>query len=135
MQESVNNLAGTGRGWLTTVAGIILALAGLAGSITLVRVVTHLLMGEYAFLSTLVIYQTVWLVIFASLFITGLSLVISGVKRKKHDIVPGPTLYILGLALVVNGFFLLIYSQTLYAVVAIAIGAILIYLEWATHTA
>jgi hypothetical protein len=47
--------------------------------------------------------------------------------------VPGLTLYFLGASLMVNGSLLFMYGHTLYAVVAILIGAIVTFLEWNTE--
>jgi len=65
------------------------------------------------------------------LLITGLSLIYSGLKKKAYDLVPGPTLYLLGLCIIGIGFCLLLAAQFPLAIGAILFGIAICYWEWA----
>ncbi|HBS27675.1 MAG TPA: hypothetical protein DD827_11250 [Gammaproteobacteria bacterium] len=120
-----------------TILGAIIAIIGAAGILRISTMLAFLLPqmaeGEFSFLSHQALFQIMWAVFAISLFITGISLIVSGAKNKKHDLVPGLTLYFLGASLMINGSLLFMYGHTLYAVVAILIGAIVTFLEWNTE--
>lgn len=119
------------------ILGAVIAIVGAAGILRISTMLAFLLPqmveGNFSFLSHQALFQIMWAVFAISLFITGISLIVSGVKNKKHDLVPGLTLYFLGASLIINGILLLMYGHTLYAAVAIIIGAIVTFLEWNTE--
>jgi hypothetical protein len=119
------------------VLGAIAAVLGAAGILAispmLVYFIPKLTSGEYRYLFNLVLFQFMWAVFFISLLIAGIKLIISGVKRKRHDIIPGLTLYFLGAALIVNGLLMLAYGHTLYAGITVLIGVAVAYIEWSTE--
>ncbi len=120
-----------------TILGAIIAIIGAAGilriSTMLAFLIPQMAEGNYPFFSHQVLFQIMWAVFAISLFITGISLIVSGVKNKRHDLVPGLTLYFLGASLMINGILLLVHGHTAYAAVAILIGAIVTFLEWNTE--
>ena len=79
------------------------------------------------------IYSSLWLLAAVCTVIAGISLIISALSRKQYDLIPGPTLYFLGLALAVIGGFLIMNGLGWQAITAIFIGLFLIYWEWAYH--
>ncbi|MGF1645117.1 MAG: hypothetical protein ACFCUJ_15880 [Thiotrichales bacterium] len=119
---------------LVSVLGIVATLVGLIGAIgvgaVLAYMVSELSAGRLHYLLHQALFQAVWWVFFASLFTVGLHLIISGYTRRKRDLVPGVSLYFLGLALVVNGLILLVYSNPLYGLTALLVGVVLVFIEW-----
>ncbi len=79
------------------------------------------------------IYQGLWLLVTVCTVITGLSLIVSALRRKQFDLIPGPTLYFLGLGLSVIAGFLLMSGLSWQAVAMLMTGLFLIYWEWAYH--
>ena len=121
-----------------TVAGVVfvaIAAAGLIGMGSLfLLVVTQLLDGSRVYSHNFAIYNALWIVFFISLLIAGISLIISGVQKKTHDLVPGVPLYLAGASLVVIGFYLFVYDELLYAIIAMVVGLVLVIAEWRSHT-
>jgi|GEM_PF-3297114 len=72
-----------------------------------------------------------WLATAVLLLITGLSLIYSGLRKKAYDLVPGPTLYLLGLCIIGIGICLLLAAQLPMAIGAILFGLAICYWEWA----
>ncbi|MFK8067563.1 MAG: hypothetical protein AB8D52_04890 [Gammaproteobacteria bacterium] len=79
------------------------------------------------------IYQGLWLLVAVCTVIAGLSLMMSAIRRKQFDLIPGPTLYFLGLALSVIAGFILMSGLSWQAMAILIIGLFLIYWEWAYH--
>jgi hypothetical protein len=129
--------AGLARSRFIIIVGVLATILGVLGSLGIFRMLAFLIpklsSGEYSFLSHLALFQFMWAVFFVSLLVAGIKLVVSGIKRKRHDIVPGLTLYFLGAALVVNGILMLTYGNVVYAGITILIGALVSYLEWSTE--
>ena len=117
--------------------GAVLAILGAAGLLRISTMLAFLLPqlagGEFRFFSHLALFQVMWAVFFVSLLITGVSLIVSGARGKRRDVVPGLTLYFLGASLMVNGILLLTYGHPLYGGIALFIGALAAYLEWSTE--
>lgn len=120
-----------------TVIGAIIAVLGAAGTLGISAMLAFLLPeladGNLGFFFNQALFQVIWAVFFISLFVAGLSLIVSGVRQKQHDLVPGLTLYFLGAALVVNALMMLTYGHVVYALTAGAIGCIVMYAEWSTE--
>ncbi len=129
--------AGTACSRVLIFLGALAAILGAAGVLAISPMLAYLIPkitdGEYAYLFNLVLFQVMWAVFFVSLLVTGIKLIISGMQRKRHDIVPGLTLYFLGAALIVNGFLMLTYGHLLYAGIAIVVGSVVAYIEWSTE--
>jgi len=79
------------------------------------------------------LYASLWLVAAFSTLVAGLSLIFSALRRRQYDLIPGPTLYFLGLSLAVIGGFLMMGGLGWQAITAVVIGLFLIYWEWAYH--
>ncbi len=122
-------------------ASIAIALAGL--TLTLFCFTGALRVGaqvrvlsEQYDLSTHFTLQTlVWLLIFVSGAVTGIALVVSAIRRRPHNLVPGPTLYFLGAGLLFNGIILLADTAYVWAIGSLVAGAVLVYLESNTEIA
>ncbi|MEM7281719.1 MAG: hypothetical protein AAF438_08835 [Pseudomonadota bacterium] len=85
--------------------------------------------GIQAYLTTFVVYHAMWWLFFASLAVVGLSLIQASFVGRRNNLVPGPTLYLLGATLIINGFFLLMFGQAGWAALAILSGVVFMYLE------
>ena len=120
-----------------TLLGAILAILGAAAVLRISTMLAFLLPrlaeGELTFFSHQALFQAMWAVFAVSLLIAGVSLIASGVRGKRRDLVPGLTLYFLGASLAINGLLLLTYGHLLYGALAIAIGAVAILVEWGTE--
>lgn len=133
--ENDNNESASLR-WLSGVGGILALAGGLLGLV----IVTRLLAADFApidggvkaYLTTFVIYHALWWCFFVSLSIVGLSLLHAAFRGRTSNLVPGPTLYVLGATLIVNGFFLLMFGAAGWAGLAVFAGAIFMYLEHQT---
>ncbi len=79
------------------------------------------------------IYSALWLVAAFCTLVAGVSLIISALRRRQYDLIPGPTLYFLGLSLAVIGGFLMMGGLGWQAITAVVVGLFLIYWEWAYH--
>lgn len=126
---------------LSTIAIIVgavfaaVAAAGLIGvGSQFLLVITQLLDGSLGFSHNFAIFNALWIVFFISLLIAGISLIISGVRKRTHDLVPGISLYLAGASLLVIGFYLLAYDEMKYAVIAMLVGLVLVIAEWRSHT-
>ena len=129
--------AGAARSRFIIFIGALTATLGAAGVLAISPMLAYLIPkltnGEYSYLFNLVLFQLMWAVVFVSLLVAGIKLIISGANRKRHDIIPGLSLYFLGAALMVNGFLMLMYGHAIYAGIAIFVGSIVSYLEWSTE--
>ena len=63
-------------------------------------------------------------------FVAGVSLVVSGVRRRRRDLVPGPTLYLLGLAMVAVAAQGLLVGASAWLWLLAAAGFALLVLEY-----
>ncbi len=79
------------------------------------------------------IYSVLWLVAAFCTLVAGVSLILSALRRRQYDLIPGPTLYFLGLSLAVIGGFLMMGGLGWQAITAVVVGLFLIYWEWAYH--
>ncbi|MDH3689833.1 MAG: hypothetical protein OEU36_10185 [Gammaproteobacteria bacterium] len=120
---------------ITLALGAILSLVGLWGTSAAIRLTSfvwsNLSTERYVFTPATVIYQGLWVVVALCVLATGISLIVSGWKRKRHNLIPGPTLYILGFILGAIGVFLFMFNQVPFAIGTFIAGLLLIYSEWA----
>ncbi len=79
------------------------------------------------------IYSAMWVVAAFCTLVAGVSLIFSALRRREYDLIPGPTLYFLGLSLAVIGGFLMMGGLGWQAITAVVVGLFLIYWEWAYH--
>ncbi len=114
--------------------GAIAAAVGLVGAVGVGAMLAYLLgelwQGEVRIWRHQALFQAVWLVFFASLFLTGLHLIVAGFTRRKRDLVPGLALYFMGLALAVSGLLLLLHGSPLPGLIGVFVGVTLVLLEW-----
>ncbi len=115
--------------------GAIVMMAGVAGSYILTKVLLHLFNDQSGAFTTLVWYQIIWLIFFLGVIVAGISIFLAAIRGRQHNLIPGPTLYIMGLALLVNGFFLMVYGNWPMAILGILAGAVFILLEYKTDIA
>ncbi len=122
---------------IVMICGLIVTAIGIAAVITAWKIVS-LVLAEQAsdwspFNTANIVYVSLWLLTAVSTLIAGVSLIISAVKRKEYDLIPGPTLYFLGLSLAIIGGFLTIGGLYWQGLIAIVVGLLLIYWEWGFH--
>lgn len=121
--------------------GVMLVLLGLviaSAGVVLSGIISVLLFDQFqtasdglAVVSTnQFLYEILWLVFSLGLTILGLSLMVSGLRGRTHDVVPGPTLYFMGAALMAIGLMMGMYGQVLHACVAALAGLTLMVVEW-----
>ena len=122
---------------IVMICGLIVTAIGIAAVITAWKIVSLVLAGQTSdwspFNTANIVYVSLWLLTAVSTLIAGVSLIISAVKRKEYDLIPGPTLYFLGLSLAVIGGFLTIGGLYWQGLIAIVVGLLLIYWEWGFH--
>lgn len=137
LSATTMSLTHTKKNPLVISLGIVLAILGAAGTLVISTMLAFLLPavfdGGLGFLSHQALFQVMWAVVFLSLFVTGVSLISSGSQGRRHDLVPGLTLYFLGAALLVNGLLLLSSGHLVYAILACVIGTAVVMLEWQTE--
>jgi hypothetical protein len=126
-----------GRSRLVMLLGIIIAIAGALGTLLLASMlgalIPQFLQGHIPFLSFQLLFQLLWLIVMVSLFVTGISLINSGVRHKRKDLVPGLTLYFLGAALAINGLLLFTFGNVATGVALFVVGALAMIIEWSTE--
>lgn len=126
-----------GRSLFVFIAGVLILVLGLFG-LKLTWQVFSTIFSEFnvpdsPYSYVTLIYQGLWLLVAICTLIAGLSLIISALRRKQFDLIPGPTLYFLGLGLAVIGGFLLMGGIGWQAIAIIIMGLFLIYWEWGYH--
>ena len=139
MKYSPKSSASSLQSGLTFIIGVICTSAAAIGLFWLSKIIPgiyHTLMQNgLSFMSNAILFHLLWAIFFLSLLITGIKLIISALKRRRKDLVPGITLYFLGASLVIIGLFYLVFEQYTYAIVSIVAGALCIYLEGITEIA
>jgi tryptophan-rich sensory protein len=124
-------------GRLLILLGIMSAIAGAVGTLLLGYMLGSALPawfdGRLAFLTFQLLFQLLWLIFFISMFVLGLSLIRSGMDRRRKDIVPGLTLYFLGAALAAIGIMLFTFGNLAAGVGLFIAGALAVYVEWSTE--
>ena len=79
-------------------------------------------------------YVVVWVIFSSSLITAGVSLLGASYRSRRHNMVPGVTLYVAGASLMVIAFFLVASGALVYAVVAAAIASTLLIAEYSSET-
>lgn len=75
-------------------------------------------------------YYFAWLVFFGGLIAVGISLVAAAMQGRREDIVPGPSLYLMGAALLVAGMAQLLFGRPGLAAATGLAGIVLMYVEY-----
>ena len=131
--ENNNEKAPTGLRSASAIAGVVALLCGVLGVVQVSRILANdfatIEGGVQAYLTTFVVYHAMWWLFFLSLSVVGLSLLQAALVARRTNLVPGPTLYVLGATLIINGLFLAMFGQVMWAIAAIAVGLVLMYLE------
>jgi len=78
-----------------------------------------------------IILSLLWVAATVFFAIAGLSALISGLFRRRRNLIPGPTLYLLGLAVIGIGIYMLLYGQHLHGVIAVGVGVVIAWWELA----
>lgn len=133
--RNLNNRASTGRAMITLIIGVLILAIGAWGSYLYGLNVLHVAqsLGDAAtpFTTPAIVLSSLWLVAAIMLAIAGLSLVISALIRRPRNLIPGPTLYLLGLAVVGIGIYFLVFEQWVPGIVAAVVGIVICYWEYA----
>lgn len=66
--------------------------------------------------------------------IAGISMVWSWFSDRERDVIPGPTLYLLGLFVVMIGVQVMLLGELLFGIAGIAVGAVIMYAEYRSDT-
>ena len=118
---------------LTMLLGIAFTVCAAVGIFWLSRIIPGLYSSvqssTYSFMHNSLVFHLVWLIFFISLLIAGVRLIVSALKKRTKDLVPGLSLYFAGASLVIIGLFYLLFQQTSYAIAAILAGCVCIYAE------
>lgn len=126
-----------GRSFFIFIIGALVLAAGLIGmkpSLSIFNIIyLELSQASSPYNNINLLYAALWITAAVATCIAGLSLIISAITRKQADLIPGPTLYFLGLSLAVIGGFLFMGGLSWQAAVAASIGGLLIYWEWSYH--
>lgn len=77
-----------------------------------------------------VLFLTVWLIFAFSLVIAALSLLRSAWRGRRRNIVPGPTLYVVGACLVIIALFMLEAGALVPSALTAGFGLILMIVEY-----
>lgn len=124
---------------LTFILGVICTSAAAIGLFWLSKIIpgiyNTLMQSGVSFMSNAILFHLLWGIFFISLLVTGIKLLISALKKRTKDLVPGVTLYFLGASLVVIGLFYLVFEQYTYSVISIVAGALCLYLEGVSEIA
>lgn len=86
--------------------------------------------GTRAFLTPMAAYHMTWLVFFAGLLAVGISLMAATIQGRSEDIVPGPSIYIMGVTLVIAAMFQLVFGRPSLAAASAVVGIVLMVAEW-----
>lgn len=127
-QVSLNQQGGI----LMVLLGLVIAAAGIGLSFIIGVLLFDQMQSanQIAVSNNQLLYEGLWLLFTVSLTVLGLSLMVSGFRQKAHDVVPGPTLYVMGVALMAIALMMAMYGQVLHAVVAALVGLTLMVIEW-----
>ena len=86
--------------------------------------------GERVFLTSMAFYYAIWIVFFMALLAAGISLMVAAIKGWSDDIVPGPSIYVMGTSLVIAGMFQLVFGNIELAAVTGLVGVVLMVVEY-----
>jgi len=116
------------------IAGVGATVGGVLGGFTELKLLSQDFLttveGTRSFLTPLALYHAVWLVFFLALLVVGVSLMVSTVKGKTNDIIPGPSVYVMGTTLVIAGMFQLVFGNIELAAVTGLVGIVLMAVEY-----
>lgn len=111
----------------TTVGG---GIGGFSNLRLLAQDVSATVDGARAFFTPMAAYHLVWLVFFAGLLAVGVSLITASIKGRSEDIVPGPSIYVMGAALLIAAMFQFVFGRPGLAAVCALAGIALLFAEY-----
>lgn len=116
------------------IAGVVVSVSGGIGGFANLRLLAVDLsstdQGLGALLTPIAIYHAAWLLFFAGLLAAGISLMVSTVKGRREDIIPGPSLYVMGVSLVIAGMVQLLFGRPELAAATALAGIVLMVVEY-----
>ncbi len=122
---------------LLILLGVLATIAGAIGTLLVAwmlgAVIPRWLDGRFAYFTYQFLFQGLWLLFFVSMFVLGLKLIRSGREGRRHDVVPGLTLYYLGAALAMIGVMLVVFGSVAVGAALFGAGALAVYVEWSTE--
>lgn len=119
---------------LIGVAGVGAAVGGGIGGFSSLRLLAQDVSAAgsvaRAFLTAMAAYHLAWMVFFAGLLAVGISLIAASIKGRSEDIVPGPSIYIMGTALIIAAMFQLMFGRPGLAAACCLFGVALLLAEY-----
>jgi hypothetical protein len=124
--------AGVGQRAIAAVTGVLLVGGGSFTLASTVRALADIAAAPAAplFSQRDTLYVAVWSVFSASLLAAGLSLLYAAWRARRHNMVPGPTLYVTGASLLVIALFVFAAGAPLLGALAVAAGGALMAAEY-----
>lgn len=86
--------------------------------------------GTRSLFAPMTAYHFAWLAFFAGMLSVGISLIAASIKGRSEDIVPGPSLYIMGAALLIAAMCQLLFGRPGLAAVSALAGVALMVAEY-----
>lgn len=117
-------------GLIGVVASVAGGIGGFASLRLLARDVSHSADGIRALLTPMATYHLAWLVFFVSMIVIGVSLMVATIKGRSEDIVPGPSIYFMGAALLVVAMLQLMFGRPGLAAASAIAGVVLMVAEY-----
>lgn len=77
-----------------------------------------------------ILFRLLWALVALCFVATGLSLLVAAVRQRRNNMVPGPTLYVLGSTLVIIALFLLSDAELVAGTVIGLAGVVTMRLEY-----
>ncbi len=121
------------RNLIVILTGIVFSAIGLTGAVLLGASLGYVVSGGVVSAFRLGMFDFLWLVALISIFVAGVSLILSGVRGTARNLVPGPTLYFLGAALFLIGIYLLLGRDFVVGLFALVIGVAFVWIEYRTE--
>lgn len=86
--------------------------------------------GTRAFLTSMAVYHFAWLAFFVAALAAGISLIAASIQGRSEDIVPGPSIYVMGASLIVAAMFQLMFGRPGLAAASAVAGIALMVAEY-----
>ncbi|MEO0574223.1 MAG: hypothetical protein AAF004_02085 [Pseudomonadota bacterium] len=127
------SLANPGRRFLIATTGVVLSMAGGYGLYVLTSLIQYVMKHGAGDANAWTDYGLVGASLALAL-IAGLSLLWSALKGRRRDVIPGPTLYLLGLCLAVLGAQAALIAGTTLGWLGVIAGIAIIVIEYRSDT-
>lgn len=106
------------------------SVAGFSSLRLLTQDVEMAVSGAGSLFTPMAVYHLVLLAFFLSLLIVGISLIAAAVNGRSEDIVPGPSLYVMGAALLIAAMCQLLFGRPGLAAASAVAGFVLMIAEY-----